>query len=98
MTLRSSVAAVLISLSIPLCAEVYTLGGSRLTSRESVLAGIGEVSGKPLHSERVVCGKNDLSLDVYSFNLQFSLLASKLKQLKSSRLAFQNSPRFQIEI
>ena len=91
MTLRGSVAAVLISLSIPLCAEVYTLGGSRLTCRESVLAGIGEVSGKPLHSERVVSGKNDLSLDVYSFNLQFSLLASKLKQLKSSRLAFQNS-------
>ena len=88
MNFRTAGALVLAAVSIPLAAEVYTLGSG--TSGGGALKQLGVVPGKPVHTEKVVSGKHTLSLEVYSVNRDFSILAGRLKQLNRSRAALSN--------
>ncbi len=89
MNFRTAAALLLAILSMPLAAEVYILG-KRASGSGSVLNKIGDVSGKPVFTERVLSGKHELALEVFSVNQDFSLLAGKLKQLNRSRIAAAN--------
>ena len=89
MSKRTAAIILVAFLSTQLAAEVYILGG-RAVSRQSVLNLTGVVSLKPLHTERVVVGSSDLSLEVYSFNGDFFQLAEKLKQNRDSRVISAN--------
>ena len=89
MNFRTAGALVLTAVSIPLAAEVYTLG-SGTSGGGGALKQLGIVPGKPVHTEKVVSGKHSLSLEVYSVNQDFPILAGRLKQLNRSRASLSN--------